>query len=394
MPAPTATLQAIETKVRRLTRSPSTAQLTEADLQNYINTFVVYDFPEHLRTFNMRTTYTFYTNPGQDRYPTDEVSFAGVTTNPLYNFQNNFISIHAPVYMAGYNSFFTQSREQFFGVYPKTNSIAATGSTGDGIATQFSGVVNTAQSSLVPGQSNQAAGILQFEVLFDSIDSNGNGLTLVDLPVVDTSTGNNTQIGNLYDPNSTLYQAAVITPPTVPFIGPLAPGTGFINYNTGQFNINFTTAPGPARPINSQTVFQVLSLPQALLYYDNTFFVRPLPDQPYRIQFEAYMRPTFLMNLGQTPQLEEWWQYIAYGAAKKIFEDRMDLDSVALILPEYQKQEQLVLRRTIVQNTNERTATIYTEQVGGIGGSGFWGWSGGPFVWIGILITNIGLFWS
>jgi hypothetical protein len=85
------------------------------------------------------------------------------------------------------------------------------------------------------------------------------------------------------------------------------------------------------------------------------------------------------MNLNQAPQLEEWWQYIAYGAAKKIFEDRMDLDSVALILPEYQKQEQLVLRRTIVQNTNERTATIYTEQLGGTSGSGFWGWSGGPF---------------
>lgn len=377
--APNATLQAIETKVRRLTRSPSIQQLSEADLQNYINTFVVYDFPEHLRMFNNRTTYTFYTNPGQDRYPTDEVSFAGVTTNPLYNFQNNFISIHSPVYMAGYNSFFTQSREQFFGIYPKTNSIAATGATGDGITTQFSGIVNTAQSSLVPGQLNQAAGILQFEVLFDSIDTNGLGLSLVDLPVVDTSTGNNTQIGNLYDPNSALYQSALTNPPTVAFTSPFAPGTGIINYNTGQFTVNFTTAPGAGQPINSQTVFQVLSLPQALLFYDNTFFVRPVPDQPYRIQFEAYMRPTFLMQLNQAPQLEEWWQYIAYGAAKKIFEDRMDLDSVALILPEYQKQEQLCLRRTIVQNTNERTATIYTEQTTGYSGSGFWGWSGGPF---------------
>ena len=379
MPAPDATLQAIQTKVRRITRSPSEAQLTTPDLQNYINTFVVYDFPEHLRMFNNRTTFTFYTNPGQDRYPTDEVSFAGAINNPLYNFQNKFLTIHAPVYMAGYNSFFTQSREQFFGIYPKTNSIAATRATGDGINTQFSGVVNTAQSSLVPGQSNQAAGILQFEVLFDSIDANGQGLALVDIPVVDPATGNNTQIGNLYDPNSALYKTDLATPPTVPFIGPLAPGTGFINYNTGQFNISFTTPPAANQPINSQTVFQVLSLPQALLYYDNTFFVRPLPDQPYRIQFEAYMRPTFLMSTGQTPQLEEWWQYIAYGAAKKIFEDRMDLDSVALILPEYQKQEQLVLRRTIVQNTNERTATIYTEQTSGYSGSGFWGWSGGPF---------------
>lgn len=371
--APNATLQAIQTKVRRLTRSPSTAQLTDTDLQNYINTFVVYDFPEHLRMFNNRTTYTFYTNPGQDRYPTDEVSFAGVTTNPLYNFQNNFLTIHSPVYMAGYNSFFTQSREQFFGIYPKTNSIAFTGATGDGVTSTFTGVVNTAQSSLVPGQSNQAAGILQWEVLFDSIDANGNGLSLVDVPVVSTTTGNNTQNGNLYDPNSVAYQNALTTPPTV--VNP----ANTINYNTGAFTVTFSAAPGSGQPINSQTVFNVLSLPQALLFYDNTFFVRPLPDQPYRIQFEAYMRPTYLMALNQAPQLEEWWQYIAYGAAKKIFEDRMDLDSVGQIMPEYQKQEQLALRRTIVQNTNERTATIYTEQTTGYSGSGFWGWSGGPY---------------
>src|ERR1041385_7813468 len=105
MPAPDATLQAIQTKVGRLTRSPSEAQLTTTDLQNYINRFVVYDFPEHLRMFNNRTTSTFYTNPGQDRYPTNEVSFAGAINNPLYNFQNKFLTIHSPVYMAGYNSF-------------------------------------------------------------------------------------------------------------------------------------------------------------------------------------------------------------------------------------------------------------------------------------------------
>ena len=43
MPAPTSTLQTIRTKVRRLTRTPSTAQLSDDDLDQYINTFVVYD---------------------------------------------------------------------------------------------------------------------------------------------------------------------------------------------------------------------------------------------------------------------------------------------------------------------------------------------------------------
>ena len=36
----------------------------------------------------------------------------------------------------------------------------------------------------------------------------------------------------------------------------------------------------------------------------------------------------------------------------------MDIDSVAMILPEYKKQELLVLRTTILELANERTASI------------------------------------
>lgn len=59
----TATLEEIKKKVRRLTRSLSTSILSEADLEQYINTFVLYDFPEHLRLFNLESTFEFYTEP-------------------------------------------------------------------------------------------------------------------------------------------------------------------------------------------------------------------------------------------------------------------------------------------------------------------------------------------
>jgi len=54
------TLAQIKTKVRRLTRSISEQQLSESDLESYINTAVLYDFPEHLRHFNLKTNFTFY----------------------------------------------------------------------------------------------------------------------------------------------------------------------------------------------------------------------------------------------------------------------------------------------------------------------------------------------
>ncbi len=83
------TLQAIRTKVRRLTRSPSLSQISDVQIDEYINTFIQYDFPEHLRLFSLRTLLTFYTQPGVDVYETNTT----VVTDPLYNFKNKYVAI-------------------------------------------------------------------------------------------------------------------------------------------------------------------------------------------------------------------------------------------------------------------------------------------------------------
>lgn len=363
MPEPTSTLATIEQKVRRLTRSPSLANLTQADLQQYINTFVIYDFPEQLRTFNLKTQFSFICNPFQDVYKTDATL---PVTNPLYDFQNRYITIHPPVYVAGYQSMFTQSREEFYGIYPQINSISSIGSQGNGVTTSYTGVVNTSQT--IPGQVQQTICIVKGSVLFDSIATSGNGLSLVDVPVIDATTGNPTINGNLYVPG-----AEPTTPPTV-----ITP-TNTINYVTGAFTITFPFAPASGAAINSQTLTVVPSLPQSLMYYANQFYLRPVPDQPYRINFEVYARPTSLLETTQHPQLNEWWQYIAYGAAKKIFEDRMDSESVQQIMPEFKMQELLCNRRTVVQNSNVRAATIYSQQSDGGGSNGWGGWGTGAF---------------
>lgn len=366
--APTSTLQAIQTKVRRLTRSPAEAQLTTPDLQNYINTFVVYDFPEHLRTFKDRQPFSFVCNPFQDEYPTDILSFGGVTTNQLYNFQNKYLTVHDPLYIAGFPSLYTQSRDQFFGIYPIVNNIQSIGTAGDGVTVTFTGTLPISnQPNSNPAANNQGSILLQGQVLFDSIATNGSGLALIDVPVLDTVTGNPSVNGNLYVPG---FEPLI--PPTI------VDATNTINYVTGVYTITFVSAPASGAPINSQTVPQVLARPQAMLFHNNKFTLRPVPDQPYTINFEVYASPIFLMETTESPALNEYWQYIAYGAAKKIFEDRMDQESVQIIMPEFMKQQAMMLRRTIVQLTNERVSTIYTDQLGG-GPAGGWGWFGANF---------------
>jgi hypothetical protein len=275
--------------------------------------------------------------------------------------------------VAGFPAFYSQNREEFFGIYPQVNSIVQQPQTGDGMTLFFSGVINAQQSiPIQPLNGNQIAVLEQNEVLLSSIGdltAEAEGIQMIDYPLRDAITGNFTVWGNLYDPMLNL--------PTVPLYYPadLLPNNN-VNYLTGQYRVTFTNPPGPGQPVFSQTIPLVAARPQAMLFHDNKIRIRPVPDQPYEINFEVYIRPTALLDVDMTPELEEWWQYIAYGAAKKIFEDRMDLESVSLIMPEFKKQEALCQRRTIVQYTNERTATIYTDGLsGGTGGTG-WGYGG------------------
>jgi hypothetical protein len=190
---------------------------------------------------------------------------------------------------------------------------------------------------------------------------------MVDVPVVDNSTGLRTSFGNLYPDGQ-----QPTTPPNV------VDATNAIDYSDGQFTVTFPFAPASGAQIMAGSVPVQMSRPNSILYYDNTFTVRPVPDKAYPVTFEVYVRPSELLADGQSPELEQWWQYIAYGAAKKIFEDRSDPESIAQILPEFKQQERLVLRRTIVQQSNERVATIYTDRIKGPYGPGFFS-GGGQF---------------
>ncbi len=386
--APGNTLTAIQQKVRRLTRSPSENLLTTDDLNNYINTAVLYDFPAHLKTFQLRQPFTFWCNPLQDTYQLDIQSFGGATNaglQPLYNFQNLYLDIHRPIFVGGYETAYTQDRQEFYANYPINNFIQSIGVTGNGINTTYTGTIQF--GGTVNNQLNNAnMSLLKRNVLFDSVDVNGNGLALVDIPVLDATTGTETIYGNLYVPGTQPTTPAAppvgrgpIQPPlaSVPYLNNGVDMNNYINYSTGQFVITFPVAPAVGQAINSQTVPTIPSRPFMMLFYNNTITLRPVPDQPYAINFEVDARPTQLFQQNSVPQLEELWQYLAYLTAKKIFEDRMDMDSVQMIMPELDEQARMCLRRTLVQLANQRTATVYSGTTGDINSfNQGWGYGG------------------
>jgi len=306
------TLAAIIKKVRRLTRSPSVEQITEAEIKEYINTFIQYDFPQELRLFSFRKTFTFYTSAGVDLYTTDATA-----ADPLTNFRNIYNAVYNPIYVDGVQAMLVQSEQELFARYPFVNTIADE-ATGDGATVAFTGTL-----AAVPVAKNH--------VLFAATNVNGVGIRLTD----DGAAG---ATGALE-----------------------GDGTGTINYETGAYTLTFNTAPANGEKVRSHTVFYSAGRPDTVLFFNNNFTVRPIPDQVYPIQINVDARPTELINSGDVPELEQWWQYIAYGAAKKRFEDQSDAESIQEIMPEFKNQEALVLYRTIVIGQKERSQTIYSD---------------------------------
>lgn len=319
-----ANLEAIKNKVRLITRSPDEAALSNEALENYINDFVLYDFPEHLRLFSLKTTLTFFTGAFKDTYKTDSQFIP-----ELADFKNQYITVHPPVYIAGRKANLYQSRDQFFNKWP-LNEQLSTIATGDGVVDTYAGFLSD-----VP--------VLQNNVSFTSANLNGDQLVAKDVPTSNID-------GELQDQNGIFL--------------------GFIQYNTGEYDFTFSDTPANGQIVQAQTKPYQPSIPFDVLYYDNEFTFRPVPDKSYRVNIEVYKRPTALIENNAEPELQQWWQYIAYGASKKVFEDRMDLESVQLIMPEFLEQQTLVERRTIVQRTNDRTSTIYNSGLG-MNGTGY-----------------------
>ena len=102
------------------------------------------------------------------------------------------------------------------------------------------------------------------------------------------------------------------------------------------------------------------------MFYQNQFTLSPCPDAGYTIELTCYRQPIqALIAADQTgsPELSEWWEILAVGAAKKIFEERLDSDGVVFIDKMLKERYDIIETRTYAQIGQERISTIYTDQL-------------------------------
>jgi hypothetical protein len=316
--------------------SPST--ITDIEIDEYINTFYIFDFPEHLRLESLKVNYQFLTNKNQAVYdfPTDI-----------------YLTAMPPVYIAGYQSYMTQSRENFFRINATIQFMQNNIATGNGGAGPYTATLTSTpilkgfkpnppgaySTSVINSPTDIAARYLNWNVLISG-PSGGSSVSLID-----------DGQGNLWDISDTSTDA-VANPPR-----------GTIDYNTGVVTFTFIGNIDNGASINAQYIPYKASRSQSAIFFNDQIMLFPIPDQSYTVSFEAFKYPTRMdETLNPSPQLYEWWQLLAYGATCKIFEDNGDFESLQKYRPLLEEHLRLVQRRTIQQYSSERTASIYVEQ--------------------------------
>lgn len=149
-------------------------------------------------------------------------------------------------------------------------------------------------------------------------------------------------------------------------IGDCSAGT--IDYSTGAISgLVFDQNIVSGNDIQIQYNPYQASIPLSILFFQNQFTLRPVPDRGYTIELVAYRQPSqALANTAAfqgNPELSEWWECIAVGAAKKIYEDRLDSDGVALMDKMLGERYALAETRTYGQMGKQRVSTIFADQL-------------------------------
>lgn len=236
------------------------------------------------------------------------------------------------------------------------------------------------------------SGILSTQLVIGGIDANGNPIRIIDDGggVVNSyGVGSNTTTGNLlfvqqnnvgnnvYLDASNNQQPAIPPLSPIPVPSPPSPLTtqycGTVNYVTTQINLLLPVPLQSGSQLNIWAATYQVGRPYNLLFWNNELTIRPVPDNVYLCEVEVYQTPSQFMMTTDNPQINQWWQYIAYGASREILRDRQDMDGVANLEEGFMRQEALVLERQSVEEIQQPNITLFNSTQTGYGYGVGWG---------------------
>lgn len=328
----------IRSIVRELCASSAEEQLRTAYIDQTLNDIYNTDFPYGIKLDQMRSVYTFYTQPYIDRYPLDVNYNQGV---------------RSPFYVDRIKGYFYKDREEFIRVWPDFPTLFTNIITGDGVTATF--------SFTVPGP------FIRNQVTLGGTSATGNAIIV-----------NDDGLGNLQlqVSNPVVSVPLQTTNPALPGMynqNTLNPGlnnptnVGTVNYVTGAFSLTFPPGYIPAVPTSSYPGMNLwvsqyaVGRPFSLLFWNNYFIIRPIPKLIHKIEIETYLTPVAFLNSTDSPILNQWCKYLSYLTAAEILRRRQDMDGLANVMEGLKRQEALVLERQGTEEINQRNSTIFSS---------------------------------
>ena len=306
--AVTGTLEQIRAKFRLLVGAPSVVQLSNAVVDDYINSAYVHTLPMELSLWNLKNSESplMATTPGADRIL--------IPNNYVYAIDwNKFTNIEPPFYVSSYEIAYYQDIRSFINHFIP-NATAQTLATGDGTPGPYTGTITN-----IP-------------VLFDTCfitATDGAGNTLV---------------------------AEVNAAGTI--IGDVLAGGTVVSATGVVAGLTWTGAIPVGNAISIQSMSFVTGRPEAVLYYNKALIFYPVPDIAYETYCTVYYQPT-LLEAGDQPEVRDWWRAIAMRAALDRFVDLLDTESYAKLKPMYEEEKLLISRRTSKQLGTQRAPSIF-----------------------------------
>lgn len=279
----------ILSKMRAVTGTPSTDQLSDQQMLAYANNYLVYTMPHELKVQISNQFLTFKTAVGQSDY----------------SFPGTFLTDSPGAYADGFPLIFYEDPDIFYQDWPQQYNVDSV-ATGNGATLTFTG--NTQGFPIIIGTFFITDGT---QILQDD----GDG----DLVPVSPSTGSgsiNYTTGAFSATFGTApVSSAVIYSKYIAYQGNRPQGVLF-------FNNEFTFMPVPDQ------VYQI---------------------QMQGFAFPASL--TLGASPASTPLQPEWGPLIAYGGAIEIFSDRGDTENIDRYAPMLKRYENVALSRSIQQYT-------------------------------------------
>ena len=339
-------LQDILLKAREVSASGNSLQVTTEKMIKYLNSYYLYDLPQDLRILKLKDVYTFNTIQGVDVYPFDYVGWSTVQP-PAYSAKQLMAFYQDPALF--YNSSFNlQTTEQFTSGNGSIGPYSGT--------TQGNPILRSVNNNPITDTQTSAIGV--FPANYP--------------PKFHASTISRVQ-NILITANTAVSTLNVTDDGNGGLIGDCLTG-GTINYFTGVIsNLTFTAAVPGGNPIYIEYKAVTLGQPFSILFFQNQFTVRPVPDKGYTIEMIAYRTPSQLLlgtsdptapNLAGIPEDYEWWELLAFGIAKKLYQDRLDMQGVAMMQQFIDEKISDARTNTYGQLSKQRAPTIFQAQSG------------------------------